>query len=141
MSSRVTKLAARPRFDALLLTLFAALGALLAAIGIYGVVGFLVLQRTQEIGVRMALGATPRKVLRLVLASVARWAIAGTIVGLLGAWFGARLLQSLLFGVQIHDLVLFSLAVAGIFCIALGAAWIPARRAMRVDPMIALRYE
>ena len=141
MSSRVTKLAARPRFDALLLTLFAALGALLAAIGIYGVVGFLVLQRTQEIGVRMALGATPRKVLRLVLASVARWAIAGTVVGLLGAWFGARLLQSLLFGVQIHDLLLFGLAVAGIFCIALGAAWIPARRAMRVDPMIALRYE
>lgn len=141
MSSRISKLAARPRFDALLLTLFAALGALLAAIGIYGVVGFLVLHRTQEIGVRMALGATPYKVLRLVLASVARWAIAGTTLGLLGAWFGARSLQSLLFGVQIHDLLLFGLAVAGIFCIALGAAWIPARRAMRVDPMIALRYE
>jgi predicted permease len=141
MSERVGKLAQRPRFDAILLSLFAGLGVLLAAIGIYGVVGFLVLQRTREIGVRMALGASPRGVLKMVLWSVARWTIGGAALGLLGAWFCARLLQSLLFEVREHDPLLFGLALLVLLAVAFLAAWIPARRAMRIDPMVALRYE
>ncbi len=141
MSERVGKLAQRPRFEAILLSLFAAFGVLLAAIGIYGVVGFLVMQRTREIGVRMALGATPRGILNMVLSSVARWTIGGAVLGILGAWFCTRLLESLLFEVKTHDPVLLCASVLLLLAAALLAAWIPARRAMRVDPMVALRYE
>ena len=91
MPQRVGKLSQRPRFNAALLALFAAMGLLLAAVGIYGVVGFLVAQRTQEIGVRMALGATPRSILKLVLGSVARWIAAGAVAGLIASWFASRL--------------------------------------------------
>src|SRR6267143_493342 len=114
--TRVGKLAQQPRFTAVLLSLFAGMGVLLAGIGIYGVVGFLVVQQTREIGIRIALGATPRNVLRLVLSNMVRWTVAGATLGLLGAWLSTRLLESLLFEVR-------------------------ARRAMRVDPMVALRYE
>jgi len=141
MSQRVGKLADRPRFNAILLSLFAAVGMALAAIGIYGVVGFLVAQQTREIGVRMALGATPQGILKMVLSSVARWAIGGAILGSIGAWFCTRLLESLLFEVRTHDPVLLCSAVLLLLGAAFLAAWIPARRAMRVDPMVALRYE
>ncbi len=141
MTHRVSKLASRPKFNAILLTIFASLGVLLAAIGIYGVVGFLVAQRTQEIGIRMALGATQRSVLNLVLAHVARWLLIGTLLGLLGAWFSARLLESLLFGVHAHDPALFASAVALLLAVAFLAAYLPARRATRIDPTVALRYE
>jgi predicted permease len=141
MSQRVGKLADRPRFNAILLSIFAAMGVLLAAIGMYGVVGFLVAQQTREIAVRMALGATPRGILRLVLSSVARWTISGAVLGLLGAWLGARLLESLLFQVRSHDPLPLALALVILLAVALLAAWLPARRAMRVDPMVALRYE
>lgn len=141
MSQRVGKLAQRPRFNAVLLSLFAAMGVLLAAIGIYGVVGFLVAQQTREIGVRIALGATPKGILSMILWNVARWAIGGAALGLLGAWLGSRLLESLLFEVRAHDPVLLGLALAVLLAVAFVAAWLPARRAMRVDPMVALRYE
>jgi len=141
MSQRVGKLADRPRFNAILLSIFAAMGVLLAAIGMYGVVGFLVAQQTREIGVRMALGATPQGILRLVLSSVARWTICGAVLGLLGAWLCSRLLESLLFQVRVHDPVLLGLALLILLAVAFLAAWLPARRAMRVDPMVALRYE
>jgi predicted permease len=141
MSQRVGKLAERPRFNAILLTIFAAMGVLLAAIGMYGVVGFLVAQQTREMGVRMALGASPQSILRLVLSSVGRWTISGAAVGLLGAWLCSRLLESLLFQVRAHDPMLLALALLILLAVALLAAWLPARRAMRVDPMIALRYE
>jgi putative ABC transport system permease protein len=141
MRQRVSKLADRPRFSAVLLALFALMGVALAAIGMYGVVGFLVAQRTREIGVRMALGASPRAILALVLGSVARWTAAGAIVGLAGSWFATRLLQSLLFHVPAHDPALFAFAIVALTAVAFVAGWIPARRAMRVDPMIALRYE
>ena len=141
MSQRVGKLAARPRFDALLLSLFAGMGVLLAAIGIYGVVRFLVEQRTREIGVRIALGATPQNVLQMVLANVGRWTIVGSVLGLSGAWASARLLQSLLFEVRAHDPTLFSIALVSLIVVVFVAAWIPARRATKVDPMVALRYE
>jgi predicted permease len=141
MSQRVGKLTERPRFNAMLLCLFAGIAVLLAAVGIYGVIGFLVLERTREIGVRLALGATPQSILKIVLSSVARCTIGGALLGLLGAWFCTRLLESLLFEARAHDPVVFALAIFALVAVALCAAWIPARRAMRVDPMIALRYE
>jgi putative ABC transport system permease protein len=121
--------------------LFACMGVALAAIGIYGVVAFLVAQQTREIGVRMALGASPQNVLRMVLWNIARWAIGGAALGLLGDWFCTRLLKSLLFGVRVLDPVLLMSTLILLLGVTVFAAWIPARRAMRVDPMVALRYE
>jgi putative ABC transport system permease protein len=141
MSQRVWKLAARPRFNAVLLSIFAAMGVLLAAIGIYGVVGFLVTRQTKEIGVRMALGATPGAIWKMVMANVARWTLAGALLGLLGSWFASQLLRSLLFQVPARDPWSIGVAGAVLLVVAFLAAWIPARRAMRVDPMVALRYE
>jgi len=141
MAQRVSKLADRPRFNAVLLTLFALIGVCLAAIGMYGVVGFLVAQRTHEIGVRMALGAAPRDILRLVFGSVAQWTVAGALLGIGGSWFVARMLQTLIFQVPPHDPWLFCGAVLLLVSIAFVAGYIPARRATRVDPMVALRYE
>jgi putative ABC transport system permease protein len=141
MKSRVGKLAQRPRFTAVLLSLFAGMGVLLAAIGIYGVVGFLVTQQTREIGIRMALGASPQGILQMVLSNMARWTVAGAILGLIGAWSSSRFLESLLFEVRARDPFLLGLALIVLLCVALFAAWIPARRAMNVDPMIALREE
>ena len=141
MQQRVGKLAQRPRFNALLLGLFAGLGLLLAAIGLYGVVSFLVAQRTQEIGVRMALGATPGKVARLVLGHAARWTAAGIGPGVLGSIFAARLLRAMLFQVSAKDPWMLAAAVGLLSGTALLAAWVPSRRAARVDPMQALRQE
>jgi putative ABC transport system permease protein len=141
MTARVNKLTEGPRFDAFLLSLFAGIAVALAALGIYGIVSFFVSQRTQEIGVRMALGATPRSISRMVLLNVARWTVAGAALGLLGSWFCARLLQSLLFEVRPHDPALLIVALLILLAVALCAAWIPTRRATRIDPMIALRYE
>jgi putative ABC transport system permease protein len=141
MSTRVEKLAERPRFNAVLLSLFAAMGVALAAIGIYGVVGFLVARQTQEIGVRMALGASPQNILGMVLWNIGRWTIVGAAAGLLGAWFCARLMSSLLFEVGAHDPLPLAIAVLLLFAVAFLAAYIPARRATQIDPLIALRYE
>jgi putative ABC transport system permease protein len=141
MKQRVWKLATRPRFNAVLLSIFAAMGILLAAIGIYGVVGFLVTRQTKEIGVRMALGATPGAIWKMVMANVARWTLAGALLGLLGSWFASQLLRSLLFQVPARDPWSIGVAGAVLLVVAFLAAWIPARRAMRVDPMVALRYE
>lgn len=141
MSQRVWKLAARPRFNAVLLSIFAAMGVLLAAIGIYGVVGFLVTRQTREIGIRVALGATPGAILKMVMANVARWTLAGALLGLLGSWFASQFLRSLLFQVPARDPWSIGIAGAALLVVAFLAAWIPARRALRVDPMIALRYE
>jgi putative ABC transport system permease protein len=141
MPQRVRKLSQRPRFNAALLALFAGLGMLLAAVGIYGVVGFSVAQRTQEIGLRMALGATPESILKMVFGTVARWIVAGAVAGLIASWFASRLLQSLLFQVSARDPRPAALAVTVLLLVAFLSAWIPARRAMRVDPMVALRHE
>jgi putative ABC transport system permease protein len=141
MKTRVGKLAQQPRFTAVLLSLFAGIGVLLAGIGIYGVVAFLVAQQTREIGIRVALGATPGSVLRMVLSNVLRWTVTGAAFGFLGAWFSSRLLETLLFDVRAHDPFLLGAALFVLIAVAFFAAWIPARRAMRVDPMVALRYE
>jgi predicted permease len=141
LNTRVGKLVQRPRFTAVLLSLFAGIGVLLAGIGIYGVVGFLVTQQTREIGIRIALGATPQSVLKMILSNIVRWTIAGAALGLLGAWLSSRLLESLLFEVRAHDPLLLGLAVLFLIVVVFLAAWLPARRAMRVDPVVALRYE
>jgi hypothetical protein len=141
MQQRVSRLNDRPRFNAILLTLFAAMGLTLAAIGLYGVMSFLVGQRTQEIGVRMALGATPRAITQLILARAAAWTLAGTFTGLVGSWFAARAIGSLLFEVPERDPWTLAAVVPGLLLVALAAAWIPSLRAARLDPMTALREE
>ena len=141
MQQRVSRLNDRPRFNAILLALFAAMGLVLAAIGLYGVMAFLVGQRTQEIGVRMALGATPRLITKLVLSHAAAWAGGGAVAGLIGSWFAVRAVRSLLFEVPARDPWTLTMVLAGLFVVALAAAWIPSVRAARVDPMTALRHE
>ena len=141
LNQRAGKLAQRPRFNAWLLGLFAGMGLLLSAIGLYGVVSFLVAQRTREIGVRMALGATPAAVARLVLGHAARWTLTGAALGVIGSFFAARWLEAMLFHVSARDPWILAAAVGGLCATAMLAAWLPSRRAARVDPMQALRQE
>lgn len=132
---------ARPRFNASLLTLFAAVGMLLVAVGIYGVISYGVTQRIHEIGVRLALGATRADVLRLVLGKGLKLAAAGVGIGVVLAMVAAQFLSSLLFGVGAHDTLTFVGVSVLILLVALLACYLPARRATKVDPMVALRYE
>jgi putative ABC transport system permease protein len=129
------------RFNAGLLSLFAALALTLAAIGVYGVTSYSVAQRTQEVGIRMAIGAQKNDVLRLFLRDGLRLVLLGLVFGLAGAFALTRLIQSLLFGVSATDAATFALAAIGLFVVALLACYIPARRATKVNPLVALRYE
>jgi ABC-type antimicrobial peptide transport system permease subunit len=132
---------AQRRFSMLLLAVFAGVALLLASVGIYGVLSYLVGQRTQEIGVRMALGAQRSDVLSMVLSDGARMTIAGVLVGFMMALALTRLMRGMLFGVKPTDPLTF-FAVALLLC-AIGflACYLPARRATKVDPIVALRYE
>ena len=130
-----------PRFRSILMTVFAATALLLAAIGIYGVIAYSVAQRTQEIGVRMALGATPTGVLRLVIGQGGRLASAGIVLGLVGALGLSRVLERMLFGVTASDTVTFAGTALVLGTVALVASLVPALRASRVDPVTALRNE
>jgi putative ABC transport system permease protein len=129
------------RFAAVLIGILAALALLLSAVGIYGVMSYTVGQRTQEIGVRMALGAQPRNMLALILGRGARLALIGIAAGVLGALALTRFLSSLLFGVAPKDPLTFGGVALLLFGVALAACYVPARRALHVDPMVALRYE
>jgi putative ABC transport system permease protein len=132
---------APPRFRTILVSLFAIVGLTLASIGIYGVMAYAVAERTHEIGVRMALGADRADVLRMVLGEATRLAAAGVAIGLAGAAATTQLIRSLLFGVTPSDVPTFAGIAALLAATAFVASYIPARRATRVDPMVALRYE
>jgi putative ABC transport system permease protein len=141
MEQRVSTALARPRFNALLLNLLSALAAALAAVGIYGVISYSVAQRTREIGIRLALGAKRSDVLRLVIRQGMALAGAGVAIGLAASLALTRLMQGLLYGVSATDLLTFAGAALLLGAVAGAACWLPARRATRVDPMVALREE
>jgi putative ABC transport system permease protein len=135
------RLAVRPRFNATLLGLFAMIGLALAAFGLYGVLGFLVVQRTREIGVRMAIGASPGSIVRLILATAGKWLIFGLTFGLCLSVAVASALRSLLLGVSPFDPAAWVFSATILLLTALAAAWVPSRRAAAVDPMEVLRHE
>jgi putative ABC transport system permease protein len=134
-------LVAQRRFNMLLLTLFGLVGLIIAAVGIYGVMAYIVGQRTQEIGIRMALGALPSTILRSILASAVVYMMIGLTLGLFGAWGLAGFVRGFLFEIQPHEPSVYAAVFAVLAMSGLTAAFLPARRAARVDPLIALRME
>jgi putative ABC transport system permease protein len=129
------------RFNALLFSVFAALALVLAVTGVYGVLAYSVSQRTHEVGIRMALGAGHRDVLRLFMGQGMKLVLLGLVIGLTGAFALTRLMSSLLFGVSTTDAATFVAVAVGLMLVGVFACYLPARRATRVDPLIALRYE
>jgi putative ABC transport system permease protein len=141
MNEYLSASVAQPRFNTLMLGIFAALALVLAAVGLYGVISYSVAQRTHEFGIRMALGAQPQTVLKLVLREGLVLALAGVGIGLAGAFGLTRLMSSLLYGVKSSNPLVFAGVAAILIGVALLASYIPGRRATRVDPIEALRYE
>ena len=124
-----------------MLTIFGALALVLAGLGVYGVLSYSVSQQTKEIGIRMSLGAQRQQVMRLVIGQGMRLALAGLALGLTAAFALTRVLTSLLFGVSAHDPLTFVAVPLGLLAVSVLACYVPARRAIGVDPIIALRYE
>jgi ABC-type antimicrobial peptide transport system permease subunit len=141
MQDRMTASMARQRFAATMLGAFAVFALILAGVGVYGVMSYLVTQGTRDIGVRIALGAQRSSIVRLVVAQGMELAALGIVVGVIGAAALTRLMASLLFGVSATDTATFSLVAVILAAIALLATYLPARRATRVDPVVALRDE
>ena len=141
MSDVVSESTARATFDMWLMTTFGSLALLLAAVGIYGLLAYTVQQRTPEIGIRLALGADPRLVGRMVVLQGMGIVLVGTVVSMVAAWNLTRLLATFLFGVTTRDPLIFVTVPLILTGAALVAIWIPARRAVRVDPLMALRAE
>jgi ABC-type lipoprotein release transport system permease subunit len=141
MRQRLRDIDEKPRFYAVLLAVFAAIGVWIAAVGLFGVMSFLAAQRTREIGLRMALGATPARIVGMALAPAARWTAAGVAIGAGGSLTATRLLRSLLFQVEPGDPVAMGAATAVLCAVALLAAAAPTRRALRLDPAQTLRQE
>ena len=137
----ISRSLAPPRFNALLLSIFAGTALVLTAIGIYGVMAYSVAQRTNEIGIRIALGAARSNIFRLVVGQAMTLVSISLGLGLIGAFAASRLLSSMLFGVGAWDPATFVSIVLLIAAVAFLAAWLPARRASRVDPVVALRTE
>ena len=131
----------QPRLNTMLLSFFAFVAVALAIIGIYGVVSYSVAQRTQEIGVRMALGAGQRDVMSLILREGGALAVVGVVVGVGGALVATRFIQSWLFGIERMDAATILVTAAGLIVVAVGASYLPARRASRVDPLVAMRAD
>jgi putative ABC transport system permease protein len=139
MDTRIGEIVAEPRFRSQLVLVFSSLALILAAIGIYGVLAYSVTERTRELGIRIALGATPVEVVRLVLANSARLAIPGLLIGVAVALVGSRLLASFLFQVHSTDPLTFVGASLVLLAVALGAGYLPARRASRIDPLVTIK--
>jgi putative ABC transport system permease protein len=132
---------AEPRFQTFLLSIFGGLGLLLAIVGIYGVISYSVAQRTHEIGIRVTLGANPRDIVRMVLAQGLNLSLIGVVIGAAVSLALTRFMSALLFGVSATDPLTFASVAASLIALSLVACYVPARRAMRVDPMFALRHE
>ena len=141
MNEMIAETLANRRFSLILFELFAGLALGLASIGIYGVISYIVGQRTHEFGVRMALGARTTDILKLVLGGGGKLALIGIAIGLAAAPFLTRLMQSLISGVRTIDPMTYAAVTVLLMTVAIGACWLPARRATKVDPMVALRYE
>ena len=141
MEERLSESIAPQRFVALLLSLFATLALIQALLGIYGVMSYAVMQRRQELGIRMALGARPGDVLSLVLRRGMKLTLIGVALGLMGAFASTRLLRDMLFGIKPFDPLTFAAMTLLLMCISLVACLLPARRATKVDPMDVLRSE
>lgn len=141
MDSQVERFFTRPRFQTVLLSVFATTGLVVAALGLYGLVSLLVVLRTREIGVRMAIGATPGAVMKLVISDALRWTCIGVVIGTVLSIGALRLLGGLLFDVKAHDVRVFAAAIVILVVVATLAAWFPSRRAARIDPIVALRCE
>jgi putative ABC transport system permease protein len=141
MTERANKSVGERRMTLVLLELFSSLALVLAGIGIYGVISYSVAQRTHEIGIRAALGAQRRDLLRMVLGQGVTLALIGVAAGIIAAAAVGRLMASLLFSVSAYDPATFVAVAIALLAVAAAACYFPARRAMRVDPMIALRYE
>jgi ABC-type antimicrobial peptide transport system permease subunit len=141
MTQLLDESVARRRFNMMLLGGFALLALVLASIGIYGVISYSVAQRTREIGIRLALGAQIGDVIKLILKQGLALAVVGLALGLLVSFFVTKLMSSLLFGVSATDPVTFGIVALILLFVALLACYIPARRASKVDPNVALRYE
>jgi ABC-type antimicrobial peptide transport system permease subunit len=141
MEERVEASLAERRFSMLLLTLFAMLALGLAAIGIYGVMSYVVSQGARELGIRLALGAAPRDLLLLVVRQGMSISVVGMVLGLAGAFALTRFMRTLLYGVQASDPVTFAVIAVTLSLVALVACYIPARRAARVDAIVSLRTE
>jgi len=141
MDGIISRSLAARRFSMILLGIFAALALVMSCVGIYGVISYLASQRTHEIGIRLALGAERWHVLRMVLGEGAKLALVGVALGLVAAFGLTRLMANMLFGVSAHDPLSFAGVAGLLILVALAACYIPARRAMKVDPMVALRYE
>jgi predicted permease len=141
MDLRVRRMEQQPRFNAFLLASFAAAGLLLALIGLYGVISYWVGQRTQEIGVRLALGATPRGIMHLVLVQAARWTLLGIVLGVAGSLFVERFIRALLFEVPANDPASLLISALSLLAMALVAAFVPSWRAAMTDPLLALRHD
>jgi ABC-type antimicrobial peptide transport system permease subunit len=141
MDDRITAATAARRFQTLILTTFAATALVLSLVGLYALMAYSVRQRTAEIGVRMALGANPSSILRLILGHGIKLAIGGAVLGLLGGFALSRVIARFLFGVRPLDPLTLVASVALFLIVALIACVIPAKRAAAVDPMVALRHE
>jgi len=141
MSEVLSESLSRRRFNMLLLVIFAGLAMMLAAVGIYGVMSYVVAQRTHEIGVRMALGARQRDILKQIVGQGMNLVLIGCVIGLGAAFALTHLMASLLYGASATDPLTFVIITLLLLAVAMLACWIPARRAARVDPMEALRYE
>jgi putative ABC transport system permease protein len=141
LDERVADASSGTRFNATLLVFFGVVALALAAVGVYGVIAYSVAERTHEIGIRVALGASRGDVAGMVLSQGMAMTAAGLVFGLAGAWFVTRYMSGLLYGIAPRDPATFGVAAGMLGVVALAACYLPARRAMRVDPMVALRHE